>query len=184
MSWLEKRMRGFLTGEYRAVLFELDGRTVAYVLYTDRTEDGDTVYLRQIFVDRDYRRKGVGREVMRILRDEIWPPDKRITVGVLKSNRAAIAFYRSIGFEPYSIEFEIPARKDRAAKRAQADRIRLLDPWKNPTIKTRMRAGLIHQIRSCLDRGTFEVLQSRSFHWKHRCGVEQWQLVGLITRRS
>ena len=118
-AWLEKRMRGFLTGEYRAVLFELDGRTVAYVLFTDRTEGGDTVYLRQIFVDRAYRRKGVGREIMRILRDEIWPPDKRITVGVLKSNRAAIAFYRSIGFEPYSIEFEIPARKDRSKTRKE-----------------------------------------------------------------
>ena len=110
-SWLEKRMRGFLTGEYRAVLFELDGRIVAYVLYTDRTEFADTIYLRQIFVDRAYRRKGVGREVMRILRDEIWPPDKRITVGVLQNNKAAIAFYQAAGFRPYAIELDLPARK-------------------------------------------------------------------------
>jgi ribosomal protein S18 acetylase RimI-like enzyme len=112
-AWLEKRMRGFLTGEYRAVLFELDGRTVAYVLYTDRTEHADTIYLRQVFVDRAFRRKGVGREVMRILLEEIWPADKRITVGVLQDNKAAIALYKSAGFRPSSIELEIPARNDR-----------------------------------------------------------------------
>jgi len=110
-AWLEKRMRAFLTGEYRAVLFELDGKTVAYVLYTDRTENGDTIYLRQIFVDRAYRRKGVGREVMRILLEEIWPADKRITVGVLQDNKAAIALYKSVGFRQYSIELEFPVRK-------------------------------------------------------------------------
>jgi ribosomal protein S18 acetylase RimI-like enzyme len=111
-SWLEKRMRGFLTGEYRAVMFELDGRTVAYVLYTDRTEHADTVYLRQIFVDRTCRRQGVGREVMRILLEEIWPADKRITVGVLEDNKVAIAFYKSVGFRSYSIELEFPVRKE------------------------------------------------------------------------
>lgn len=116
-SWLEKRMRSFLTGEYRAVLFELDSRIVAYVLYTDRTEFADTIYLRQIFVDRSCRRKGVGREIMRILREEIWPHDKRITVGVLQSNREAIAFYKAIGFQPYAMEMEIPARGKSGAKR-------------------------------------------------------------------
>jgi len=110
-AWLEKRMRVFLTGEYRAVLFELDGKTVAYVLYTDRTEHADTIYLRQIFVDRTCRRKGVGREVMRTLLEEIWPADKRVTVGVLQDNKAAIALYKSVGFRPYSIELEFPVRK-------------------------------------------------------------------------
>jgi ribosomal protein S18 acetylase RimI-like enzyme len=110
-AWLEKRMRGFLTGEYRAVLFELDGRTVAYVLYTDRTEHTDTIYLRQIYVDRSCRRRGVGREIMRTLMEEIWPADKRITVGVLQDNRPAIAFYKALGFKPYAMEMEIPARK-------------------------------------------------------------------------
>jgi|WetSurMetagenome_2_1015567.scaffolds.fasta_scaffold107968_1 ribosomal protein S18 acetylase RimI-like enzyme len=116
-AWLEKRMRAFLTGEYRAVLFDLDGRTVAYVLYTDRTENGDTIYLRQIFVDREFRRRGVGREVMRTLLEEIWPPDRRITVGVLQDNQTAIAFYHATGFEPYAVEFEFPARKKSGGKR-------------------------------------------------------------------
>jgi ribosomal protein S18 acetylase RimI-like enzyme len=109
-AWLEDRMRGFLAGGYQAVLFERDGRTVAYALYTDQTENADTIYLRQIYVDRSCRRQGVGREAMRILLEEIWPQDKRITVGVLHTNRTAISFYQAVGFQPYSMELELPAR--------------------------------------------------------------------------
>ena len=82
-TWFEERMRVFLAGSYRAVLFEKDGRTVAYALYTAQTEHADTIYLRQIFVDREYRRQGVGREAIRLLLENIWPREKRITVGVL-----------------------------------------------------------------------------------------------------
>ena len=121
-AWFEERMRAFLAGSYRAALFEKDGQTIAYALYTGQTEHADTIYLRQIFVDRACRRKGVGREAIRILREKIWPGEKRITVGVLSGNQAAIDFYRAIGFRLYSIEMEIPARSapDSLASRGQA----------------------------------------------------------------
>ncbi len=48
---------------------------------------------------------------MRILKEEIWPKDKRITVGVLVGNEVARAFYEAVGFKPYSIELEIPAQE-------------------------------------------------------------------------
>jgi ribosomal protein S18 acetylase RimI-like enzyme len=108
-AWLEDRMRGFLAGGYRAVLFEREGRIIAYALYADHTEHDDTIHLRQIYVDRSCRRQGVGREAMRILLQEIWPKDKRITVGALYGNQTAIAFYKALGFQPYSVELELPA---------------------------------------------------------------------------
>jgi ribosomal protein S18 acetylase RimI-like enzyme len=108
-AWFEERMRGFLTGRYRAVLFELEGEIVAYALYTGHPDHSDTIYLRQIFVDRARRRQGIGREAMRVLREEIWPRDKRVTVEVLVSNKVAHAFYKATGFREYSIELEIPA---------------------------------------------------------------------------
>jgi ribosomal protein S18 acetylase RimI-like enzyme len=110
LSWFEQRMEGFLTGDYRAVLFEREGRTLAYALYTEQTEHADSVYLRQIFVVRSCRRQGVGRGAMQILLEKIWPKEKRITVGVLSGNQGAIDFYRAIGFQAYSIEMEIPAK--------------------------------------------------------------------------
>ena len=108
-SWFEERMRRFLTGAYRAILFEIEGEVVAYALYTDHPDHTDTIYVRQIFVDRGHRRQGIGREVMRILRDEIWARGKRVTVEVLVGNQVARAFYGAVGFRPYSIELEMPA---------------------------------------------------------------------------
>ena len=107
-AWLEDRMRGFLTGGYEAVLFEQAGQVVAYALYTQHPEHDDTIYLRQIFVDRQLRRQGIGREAMRLLKEEIWPKDKRLTVEVLVGNHVAQAFYEAVGFRPYCFELEIP----------------------------------------------------------------------------
>jgi len=123
-SWFEDRMRDFINGNYRAILFEREEGVVAYALFTDQTDFSDTVYLRQIFVQRSCRRQGVGREVMRILMEEIWPAEKRITVGVLHGNQPAVEFYRAIGFQPYSIEMELPALAKRG-KRGQASAGRL-----------------------------------------------------------
>ena len=42
-AWLEDRMRRFLSGGYEAVLFEQEGRTVAYALYTQHPDHADTL---------------------------------------------------------------------------------------------------------------------------------------------
>jgi ribosomal protein S18 acetylase RimI-like enzyme len=108
-AWFEERMRGFLTGGYQAVLFEIDGEVVAYALYADHAEHSDTLYLRHIFVDRARRRQGIGREAMRLLKEEIRPPDKRLTVEVLAGNQVAQSFFKSVGFREYSLELGMPA---------------------------------------------------------------------------
>jgi ribosomal protein S18 acetylase RimI-like enzyme len=108
-AWLEDRMRQFLTGEYEAVVFEIDDHPVAYALYRQHPDHEDTVYLRQIFVDRSHRRQGIGREAMRILKETVWPANKRITVEVLVGNQMAQSFYEASGFKPYSLELELSA---------------------------------------------------------------------------
>ena len=55
---LEQRMKGWLASEYAAMLFENDGEVVAYALYREQPEE---IYLRQLFVVRNRRRKGIGR---------------------------------------------------------------------------------------------------------------------------
>jgi ribosomal protein S18 acetylase RimI-like enzyme len=106
-AWFRQRMKVFLQGEYHAVIFELENRIVAYALYRNHPDHDDTIYLRQIFVDRTVRRQGIGRQVMHILMNEYWSKDKRLTVEVLNSNHAAYEFYRSIGFRVYCLELEI-----------------------------------------------------------------------------
>jgi ribosomal protein S18 acetylase RimI-like enzyme len=111
-AWFEERMRGFLAGGYQAVLFEIGGEVVAYALYVDHPDHSDTLYLRQVFVDRARRGQGIGREAMRLLKEEIWSPDKRLTVEVLVGNQVARSFFKSVGFREYSLELEIPASDD------------------------------------------------------------------------
>ena len=101
---LEQRMKGWLASEYAAMLFENDGKVVAYVLYREQPEE---IYLRQLFVVRNRRRKGIGREAVKILRSIIWPKNKRLTVEVLVQNEAAVAFWRAVGYKDYSLTLEI-----------------------------------------------------------------------------
>ena len=106
VTQLADRMKQWLQGEYRAVLFSTDA-PVAYALFSRKT---DPLYLRQLFVRRDCRRTGVGRAAMAILREQIWPKDVRLTVEVLCTNQTAVAFWRSVGYRDYSLQLEIVPR--------------------------------------------------------------------------
>ena len=101
---LEQRMKSWLASEYAAVIFEDDGAVVAYALYREQPEE---IYLRQLFVVRHRRRQGMGRQAVEILRSQIWPKNKRLTVGVLVRNTAAVAFWRAVGYRDYSLTLEI-----------------------------------------------------------------------------
>jgi predicted acetyltransferase len=50
---------------------------------------------------REFRRRGIGGQAIRVLADEVWPADKQIRVNVLIENRPALAFWRAVGFEDY-----------------------------------------------------------------------------------
>jgi predicted acetyltransferase len=65
------------------------------------------VYLRQYFVARDFRRRGIGGQAIRVLAEEVWPADKRIKVNVLIWNRPALEFWRAVGFVDYLITLEM-----------------------------------------------------------------------------
>lgn len=104
---LEERMRTWLAGGgYEAVIF--DGERVGeellgYALYR---REPDHVYLRQFFVCREHRRRGVGRAAMRWLVEHPWAGVPRVRLDVLVGNEAAIAFYRATGFADYCLTME------------------------------------------------------------------------------
>jgi len=104
LTQLRERMDDWLVGEYRAVIFSVEAEPVAYALYR---ESHSEVYLRQLFVARDYRRQGIGREAIGILQDRLWPRTKRLTVEVLVTNTAALHFWRAVGYRDYSLMLEI-----------------------------------------------------------------------------
>src|SRR5437868_3715898 len=91
---LEQRMREWLAGEYRAVIYEDGGEVIAYALFREEPEE---IYLRQLFVTRNRRREGIGRQAVEILREKVWPKNKRLTVEVLVANELAVKFWRAVG---------------------------------------------------------------------------------------
>ncbi len=101
---LEQRMRGWLTADYRAVLYEKDGEVVAYALFRERAEE---IYLRQFFVVPHRRGEGLGRRALEILRSQVWPKGKRLTVDVLVANERAVRFWRAVGYRDYCLTLEI-----------------------------------------------------------------------------
>ena len=101
---LEERMRAWLEGEYRAMLFEDGGKTVAYALFREQPEE---VYLRQLFVVRNQRSQRIGRRAVEVLRSQVWPKTKRLTVDVLVTNTRGVAFWRQVGFTDYCLSLEI-----------------------------------------------------------------------------
>ena len=82
-------MRDWLSAEYRAVIYEKAEEVVAYALFREQPQE---IYLRQLFVVRDKRRRGIGRKAVQILRSKVWPRNKRLTVDVLVTNQSAIAW--------------------------------------------------------------------------------------------
>jgi ribosomal protein S18 acetylase RimI-like enzyme len=104
---LVERMRGWLAYDgYEALLGYDADELVAYVLWRDQP---DSVYLRQIYVQREYRRQGAARHLMLTLFQR-WP-DKRLTVDVLAGNARALAFWRRMGYQDYAVMLErLPLR--------------------------------------------------------------------------
>ena len=101
---LEQRMRGWIAGEYRAVIFEAGDEVVAYALFREQAEE---IYLRQLFVVRHRRSQGIGRRAVEILRSQVWPKTRRLTVEVLTANQRAVSFWRSVGYTDYALSLEI-----------------------------------------------------------------------------
>jgi predicted acetyltransferase len=111
---LQQRMRDWISGEYRAIIYEDRGEVVAYALFREQPEE---IYLRQLFSVRHRRSQGIGGRAIEILRSQVWPKTKRLTVEVLVANKRAVSFWRSVGFDDYALSLEILPPVDRASNR-------------------------------------------------------------------
>jgi ribosomal protein S18 acetylase RimI-like enzyme len=100
---LATRMSDWLCGDYQAVLFEELDAVVGYALFRREPE---YVYLRQIFVRPDFRRRGIGRAAMEWLSVNAWQGAPRFRIEVLIGNEIGQAFWRAVGFRDYSVTME------------------------------------------------------------------------------
>ena len=103
LAELEQRMSDFLQKEYDAVIASLGQADIGYALYR---QDLEWLYLRQIFVIEEMRRKGFGRRLIEWLKNNPWKKCKRIRTDVLVDNIAGIDFWKAMGFKEYCITME------------------------------------------------------------------------------
>jgi len=103
---LADRMSDWLAGEYTAALGTVDHVPAFYALW--RPDESGGIHLRQFFVARDFRRRGLGRAAIKTLREEYWQT-RRVALDVLIHNERGIGFWRSLGFEDYAIAMRLPS---------------------------------------------------------------------------
>ena len=95
---LAARMRTWLTTEYQALVFEDPTTTSTPAAYALFRRTPEWIHLRQFFVRRDRRRRGIGARAVALLRADVFPPDKPVIVEAMAWNHAALSFWRSVGF--------------------------------------------------------------------------------------
>jgi GNAT superfamily N-acetyltransferase len=100
---LVERMTAWLRGEYQAVIVESSGAIDGYALYR---READHLYVRQIFVRGEGRRRGIGRRLLQWLAENAGHGTLRIRIDVLVGNTAARQFWESLGFRDYCLTME------------------------------------------------------------------------------
>lgn len=112
LEQLEERMGGWLRGEWLIEIFEKEDHVVVgYAIYQMREDDFDPtdsyVYLRQLFIDLEYRSKGYGSECVKLLISNVFPSGAKIEIDVLQSNPRGHNFWSKVGFEPYCTKMKM-----------------------------------------------------------------------------
>jgi GNAT superfamily N-acetyltransferase len=101
---LQNRMSGWLHGDWTIEFFE-EGEIVGYVVYQTRRDEffpeRTEVYVRQFFIERDQRGRGLGSAAFKLLRETRFPTGSRITLEVLATNPKGFKFWSRVGFQPY-----------------------------------------------------------------------------------
>ena len=105
---LEERMHCFLGTEYSAYFFIEDSCVVGYALVKDTEKP---LYLRQFFIEREVRRKHLGRQAFQLLMDYLLADT--INIDVLPWNEPGLHFWKSCGFAETCISMQY---KDKAEK--------------------------------------------------------------------
>lgn len=103
---LTLRMQTWLDSNWSAVMIFKNSALIGYLLYQQRQDDNymdeRVIYVRQFFVQRTYRRRGIGREAFEQIVNEYFPSGTKIMLDVLATNPEALRFWEDLGFQQYS----------------------------------------------------------------------------------
>ena len=99
---LTERMASWLQDGYVGYVARRAGAAVGYCLYRDA---GRYYYLRQLFIARTHRRRGLGTALLDWMYANVWR-GKPVRLDVFAHNDQAVAFYRAYGFRVAVLRME------------------------------------------------------------------------------
>ena len=108
---LSVRMERWLRSDWEAVFILDENATIGYALYQRRKDQfyptDEVIYLRQFFISKSHRRRGLGTMSFKAIKQEYWSKAKRIEVEVLAGNKLGIDFWHSLGFIGYALSLKL-----------------------------------------------------------------------------
>ena len=99
---LADRMAQWIAANYAAHILTANGEKAGYCV---SRYDGDAIYIRQLYIDRNYRRRGYGTYFINWLHQHVWQ-FRKLRLEVLAGNERGRLFWRHIGFQEYCIVME------------------------------------------------------------------------------
>lgn len=105
---LAERLAAWHAGtEWHIAVFVSGDATVGYAVFSTRPDlyqpEIPFVYVRQFYIDRAWRRQGLGREAFAALARAYFPGRCKVTIDTLATDPNATAFWSALGFAPYSM---------------------------------------------------------------------------------
>ena len=108
---LEDRMRNWYHADWNIDILHIDDKVVGYTVYQYREQAYDQnqrdIYIRQYFIQREYRKQGYGQQGINLLREKRFEEIKTIIIEVLNSNSNGMRFWSKMGFQAYSTTMKL-----------------------------------------------------------------------------
>lgn len=106
MAELEQRFAEWLqTGTWQVDVFFEREQVIGYAVYQQRGDyyypDQKVVYVRQFYIEREYRGQGLGRAAFHALSHHRFPEGCPVALDVVATNPAGQQFWSRLGFSPY-----------------------------------------------------------------------------------
>ena len=105
MGEFEDRFREWLNGtEWQTNLFRDSKQILGYSVHRLQKDyyfpDEEIIYLRQFYIERHLRDRGLGRLAFETLRKACFR-DRKVFLDVLETNPGGREFWQKLGFDPY-----------------------------------------------------------------------------------
>ncbi len=95
---------------WTVAVFTCDAEIAGFITYRYQPDDaapgGRSVHLRQFFIARPHRRRGLGAAAIALFKRSRLNPGDRIILDVLDTNPGGRRFWQQVGFVPYATIME------------------------------------------------------------------------------